>query len=434
MAHPRIVILGGGFAGVNTAQALSRHLPQTADIVLISSRFAHTFSPWLYEVASGNAVAHAHGVNRALAMSADVPLAALLPSGGRVRFRHAVVSGLDLEHKHVILEGGHTVQYDVLVIGLGSEVAYFGIPGLEDCSLPLKTTQDAVAIHRRVGELVESVMRGDRSTIDIRIGGAGPSGVELAAELATMFRTVTRQKKLPSGALRVTMFDAGSRVLGMMLAKVSQATERRLHSLGVEVMSDTMLAECYPNAVLVRPRPRGDGEDSPSRSPFTGATRLSSDLTIWTGGVKPNSVLDKFDLPKDPRGRIRVTPSFEVYGHPNIFALGDAAIFVNPATNQPVPQTAQAAEFAATRVANNIVRALDNRPLIPVQLPKSWPFVVAVGGRYGVAAVGNIVIKGYLAYLIRRAADGQYFFRTLPFGLALRTWWRGVALYGTNDG
>lgn len=333
-----------------------------------------------------------------------------------------------------MLEGGHTLQYDVLVIALGSDVAYFGIPGLRECSLPLKTMDDAVAVHRRMRELVDAVARGERKTIEVRIGGAGPSGVEVAAELATMARTMARKGELPLGALRITLFDGAARVLGTLASTVSLATERRLRSLGVEVMLDTMLTEAHPDAVVVRPRPRGEGETAPSRSPFAAATRLPSDLTVWTGGVKPNAVLEQFPLPKDPRGRIRVTPAFEVYGHPHIFALGDAALLVDPVTNQPVPQTAQAAEFASARVAHNIVRALDKRPLIPVNLPKSWPFVVAVGGRYGIAAFGRVVIKGYFGYVLRRAADLRYFVRTLPLGLALRTWRRGVALYATNDG
>ncbi|MBI1908253.1 NAD(P)/FAD-dependent oxidoreductase [Candidatus Uhrbacteria bacterium] len=433
--QPRIVIVGGGFAGVNAAQRLARRMKGSADIVLVSDSTMHTFTPWLYEIASGNANVHVRSAHRALAKSADVPIAAaLLRCDGRVRFRHATVTGLDLDHRHVLLAGGHTLQFDALIIALGSEVAYFGIPGMRECALPLKTSANAAAIHRRVRELVQATNERERKSVHVLIGGAGPIGVELAGELATMARGLAKRGQLPHGTLRITLIDAVSRVLSMTPPKVSLAAERRLRSLGVEVMLDTMVIEAHKDGVVVRPRPQGADDTAPSRSPYAAATRIDADLVVWAGGVKPNGVLEQFAVPKDPRGRIRVTPTFEVYGHPHVFALGDCALLIDPATNQPVPQTAHAAEYAAPRVADNVIRALAHRPLQPVALPKRWPLVVTVGGRYGVANMWGLACKGWIAYALRRAADFRYFWHTLPHGLALRTWWRGVALYRDNDG
>lgn len=429
----RIVVLGGGFAGVNTAQYLARRGGGRYDITIVSSRPMHTFTPWLYEVASGNTDAPSRATSRNLARSADIPLAALF-ADGKVRWREAVVAGLDHEHKHVLLEGGHTLSYDALVIGLGAESAYFGISGLKEFSLPLKSMENAVAIHRRISAVLRGIAEGERKAVHVLIAGAGPSGVELAAELATMAHGLVKRGRLAETALRLTLLDGAPRVLGMLQPKVSFATERRLRVLGIEVILDTMMTEAYHDAITVRPRPRGEKETTASCSPYAAATRIAADIVVWAGGIKPNAVLEHFALPKDPRGRIRVTPSFEVYSHPGIFALGDAALLLNPKDNQPLPQTAQAAEHASSLVASNVIRSLEGRSLLPYCFPAWWPTVIAVGGAYGVASFGRLVFTGRFGYLLRRAADFRYFTRTLPFFLGLRTWYRGVALYNDNDG
>ncbi|HCC83335.1 TPA: hypothetical protein DEP96_00635 [Candidatus Uhrbacteria bacterium] len=419
----RIVILGGGFAGVNVARHLAKSARNDDEIILLSSSKMHTFTPWLYEIAAARADEHGKQEKRSMAKTSDISLDFLKP---RVAIREVKIAGLDLQHEHVLIEDGKTVRYDALVIALGSEMAYFGIPGLQKFALTLKTTSDALAIRRKIAELVADLRRGDKSELKIVIGGAGPSGVELAAEIATMFTGLERRREIAKNIVSITLVDGGERVLGMMTSKISRLAEHRLRVLGVKVILRARINEVKVGEVLIK---------APSSSPIAGGefTVLPSDCTIWTGGVQPAAVLKNFALPKDPRGRILVESTFEVQKQANIFALGDAAMFVDEVTKQPLPQTAQAAENVAPVVAGNVLRALRRTKLEAYKARKQWPYSIAVGGNYALLGYGNLVLSGWLGYVIRRLVDLRYFLNLLPLATAVKFWVRGVLKYRKND-
>ncbi len=412
----RIVILGGGFAGVNVARHLAKLSQNNEEIVLLTADKTHTFTPWLYELATQKADECSKAEKECLSKTADIPLTFL---GPQVEVRRAIVTGLDVVSAHVLLEGGHTLHYDSLVIALGSEMAYFGIPGLQQFALTLKSTADALKICRQSGQLVEDIKRGDRFAIKIVIGGAGPSGVELAAEMATMFIGLERRRMIAKNAVSITLVDGGERVLGMMTPKISRLAEHRLKVLGVKVLLNARINEVKEGEVLVKVADK--------------ILTLPSDCTIWTGGVQPVSVLKNFALPKDPRGRILVESTFEVQKQVNIFALGDAAMFVESTTKLSLPQTAQAAEQVAPIVAANVLRAL-KRIKLKTYLPrKQWPYSIAVGGNYALLGYGNLVLSGWLGYVVRRLVDLRYFWNILPVFTAIKFWLRGIVEYRKND-
>ncbi len=412
----RIVILGGGFAGVNVAQHLVKLAKNNEEIILVAAGKTHTFTPWLYEIATAKADECSKNEKKCMSKTADIPLTFL---GPQVTVKQAVVTGLDTAHNHVLLAGGHTLHYDSLVVALGSEMAYFGIPGLQKLALTLKTTADALAIRRRIGELVTCLKRGDCSQIKIVIGGAGPNGVELAAELATMMLGLVRRRVLARDTVRITLVDGGERVLGMMTPKISRLAGHRLRVLGVKVLLNTRINEVKVDEVMVK-----KGEK---------LLTLPSDCTIWTGGVQPAEVLKNFAVPKDPRGRILVEQTFEVQKQANIFALGDAAMFVDTASKLTLPQTAQAAEQAAPMVAANVLRALRRTKLVTYKARQKWPYSIAIGGNYALLGYGNLVLSGWLGYVVRRLVDLRYFWNILPAMTAIKFWLKGVLEYRKND-
>lgn len=412
----RIVILGSGFAGVNVAQHLVKRAKNNEEIILVSTSATHTFTPWLYEIATEKADECARLEKRCMSKTADIPLTFL---GSRVKIKRAEVVGLDVLQSHVLLAAGQTLHYDSLVVALGSESAYFGIVGLQEHALGLKSTADALAIRRRIFDVVNCAKRGDCSEIKIVIAGAGPSGVELAAEMATMMNGLVRRRVLAQKTAVITLVDGGERVLGTMSTKISRLAEHRLRVLGVKILLQTRVHEVKANEVMVKV---GNKIEC-----------LESDCMIWTGGVQPVSVLKNFALPKDPRGRILVEPTFEVAKTVNIFALGDAAAFVDITTKQVLPQTAQAAENAAPLVADNVLRGLRRIKLKPYKFIRKWPYSIAVGGNYALLGYGNMVLSGWIGYAVRRLVDLRYFWKILPVFGALKFWAKGVLEYRKND-
>lgn len=422
----RVVIVGGGFGGLRTALQLAKR--RAYEVILVDPNDAHVYTPWLYEVASGRTDHLPPSNARALKHSAGIPFGRLLRDTG-VQFRKAKVVGVDAALRHVVFADHMTLAFDALVIAVGSESTYFGIPGLQEHALPLKTLTDAQHILSCMTGTLDAAEHRD---VHLVVGGAGPSGVELVAELASMVRARVAGGSIPRGRVHLMLVDAGSRVLGTCAPAVSRATQRRLETLGIRVLLDTMVTKVSTRGVTLAPRPRRDNDTGPSASPFSAPTDVPADCMVWCGGVAPNALTAALPFPKDPRGRILVDRTFEVVGHTNIFALGDSAILADAAAPK-LPQTAQAADEVSAIVARNVAAALAGRALAAWTPPASWPFVVAVGGRYGVAHIFGVLVTGVFAYALRRAADMRYMFRILPPLAAYRVWRSRMTLYAKND-
>lgn len=414
----RVIIIGAGFGGLRTALALAKH--GACEVVLVEKNSTHVYTPWLYEVASGRTDGVPRGNANTLQHSAGLSLVKILHGSG-VQLRHATVARVATTHRHVVFDDGNTLAYDALVVAVGSQVSYFGISGLQEYSLPLKTLDDAARIRNCVAQAMTHAAQRD---VNIVIGGGGPSGVELVAELAIMVRAREQRGTLPRNRVHFTLVDAGPRVLSMCRPSVSRKTEERLHALGVRVLSNTMVTKLAQNMVSIAPKPGSQNTAS--------ATTLSCHCMVWCGGVAPSALTAVLDMPKDARGRIQTDATGEVVGHANVFALGDVAAYADAKT-PPLPQTAQAADAVATTIARNVAAALARRALTPYVAPKRWPFVIAVGGRYGVADVFGFVITGCIAYTLRRAADLRYLLRILPLLAAVRVWRSRMKLYAEND-
>ena len=424
-APQRVVVIGGGFGGLRTALHLAKR--RAYDVVLIDRSDVHVYTPWLYEIASGRTDHASATSERVLRHSAGIPLKRIVDGTG-IRLRIASVVGVDVAHRHVVFADGTTVGYDALVIAAGSETAYFGIPGLEEHALTIKSVADTQRVHACMTSVLRAVKRGESA--HVMVGGAGPSGAELVGELATMVRARVRRGALPAGKVQFTLVDAASSLFPTYPPAVARKTERRFRAIGVQMLLDTMVTKVTDHHVTLTPRPPKDAV--PSHAPLHAATEVPVSCFVWCGGVTPSKLTAALPLPKDARGRITTDATFEVTGTVNIFALGDIAVFASP-NAVPLPQTAQAADEVSGAVALNVVRALARRALVPYVPPKTWPFVVAIGGRYGVGYLWGMCVSGFFAYAIRRAADLRYLFRILPPVAAYRVWRSRMRLYAEND-
>ncbi len=418
----RVVILGGGFAGLMTAHRLARHrfAKQRCDVTVIDASPAHLYTPWLYEVATAGLTSLNEATRKSVEASVNLEYSKL-PDFKGVRFITKKITAIDPVMRHVRLAGNRLVPYDILLIALGSEPNYFGIPGLPDNALTLKTFAEAQKIRQSVVKLVKQATT--HNPKQIVVAGGGPNGIEFVSELANSLRTLERKGRIPRGAINITLADAASETNSILPEPLRSKANRRLRQLGIKLVPGVRVSDVGVDSVRAFTS-SGRAQD---------AVSFPADLVIWSGGVKVRTLISELPFVKDAKGRIAVERTFAVPGYPGIFAAGDCAAQKNPWTQQPDPQSAQVAHRQARTVADNIVRLLRGKPLAAMNSPRRWHFVCAMGGRKAAGVLFGVRIWGYHAYLIRRIIDLRYLVSLLPWLPAVRIWWRALAVFGQND-
>lgn len=421
----RVVILGGGFGGLVTARRLvTSSLADRLDISIIDSVSKHVYAPWLYELATSCLTdASTESEWRVAQDSSDFAFAQLRGYEG-VRFRKTTIIGVDVENKHVLLEGGLTAPYDILVVALGAVSNYFNIPGLEQLSVSLKSLNDAYQIRRHV--LLGLHGRKPGQTLRIVIGGAGPNGTELAAELATTAQAAVRRGLIDEGAMSVVLLDAAPSVLMMLPKRVQQRAEKRLREIGVKLELGKSLSSVDGRHVFVSNNPvHGEASAKPSAVPY--------DVCVWSGGITMSETVRNLPFEHDPKGRIVVDGALRVVGRDDVYAIGDCAASRNPFTHVPDPQIAQVAVMQGKITAGNIIASLTGKSLNTFPYPKAWSILVTLGGKNACGKVGPFVLSGYVGYLLRRLVDLHYFIEVLSLRDAFAFWRRGVVMYAKNE-
>jgi NADH:ubiquinone reductase (H+-translocating) len=311
--RPRVVVIGGGFAGLQAVRALKG---ADVDVLLVDQAPYTTFQPLLYQVATG-------GLNPGDVTYALRAFAGKYPNA---RFRRATVVGIDADEQTVHLEGGAEVGYDYLIVGSGVTANYFGIPGAAEDSMTIYRPGAAVEVRDRMVANIEAVAEGHSNAVEpmIVIVGAGPTGVEMAGALAEL-RNVAVPHLYPELAVdrvRVVLVEMTPHVLGPFAEGLRGYAAKELRDRGVELRLGTAVKEVRPDRVVL-------DDDS----------TLPSAATIWATGVKAPDEMSTWGFPQGRGGRIRSEHDLRVEGHHNVFAVGDVA--VNEV--KPLPQLAQPA-------------------------------------------------------------------------------------------
>ncbi len=413
----RILVLGGGFAGVETARHLEKLTRRRDDVeVWVVSRENFTvFTPLLPEVCSGQLEAR-HCVT---ALRAQLRR----PSSWAIT---AEVEQIDLDAKQVLVMGGdgdpHRLSYDSLVLALGGETATFGIRGIGEYAVGMKTLADAFALRNRVIEMLERAdLEEDaderRAQLTFVVGGAGFSGVETAGEIEDFVRRVRKRyyPKIRQEELRFHIVELKERVLPEMSTDMADYAERKLRQRGYEIHLGTPMKEVRENGVLI-----GDGTFIPSRT------------VIWTGGVKPSHVVAESGIEVDKAGRAVVRATMQT-NRDGVWAIGDCALIPNAeeegAFHAP---TAQNAVREAKQLARNIVASIDGRAA------EVKPFryrvigtLASIGHHTGVGVVFGIKVRGWIAWFMWR---GDYWSRVPGLGGKARVGldWVLNALFGSD--
>jgi NADH dehydrogenase len=374
----RVVIVGGGFAGIAAAHAL-RHAD--AEVVLVDRRNHHIFQPLLYQVAT------------AVLSPAEIaaPIRQLEMKQRNVSVLLAEVSGVDVASRTIETAapsaGVRKITYDYLVVAAGMHASYFGHDEFARYAPGLKSLGDAETIRAKILGAFELAAttedEGERARLmTFVLVGAGPSGVELAASLAHLVKVTLRGnfRRIDPAKASIILLDAGKRVLPTFAESLSRKVEKRLKNLGVKVLTDVKVETVDEQGVIA------------------GGSRIRSATVLWTAGVAASPIPKMLGTKTDRAGRALVDPFLKVVEAPGVFVVGDAASLMQ--NGHPVPGVAQAAIQEGRYVGRLIARELKGRK---VERPFRYfdkGNMAVVGKNYAVLERGWLRTSGFLTWLV----------------------------------
>ncbi len=411
----KVAILGGGFGGLRCALDLLHR--EDVHVTLIDRNSYHLFTPTLYEVASAAPLKGDNAFHLQLRRSISIPYTQIFASK-KIDLIQAEIISVDLQSKHVLLDGGELLDFDYCVFALGSQTADYGISGVYEYAHQFKTVNDALALNQKVHQLFRALKEGILSApLSFFIIGAGFTGIELAAELATCIRMMSHEAGLDKRAYSIKLFEAAPNVLPMIGDREREVITKRLTELGVSIMTNSVIESVTDDSIHLK----------------TGHSFKGS-LVVWTAGVQPNTLLKGIhNLPLTPKGKIVVQSDLSVAGQPSLFALGDLMEFIDPKTQKPVPALAYTAKAQGDVVAANILSSIQKKKSRNY-VPRYDSWIAPVGGKFAVAHVGQQSFSGLLGWLIRGVADLRYFSSILPLREAFALTRRDLMLFTKNDG
>jgi NADH dehydrogenase len=369
---PHVVIIGGGFGGLNAAQAL-RKAP--VRITVVDRHNYHLFQPLLYQVAT------------ATLSPGDIasPIRWILRHSRNTRVLLGDVRAIDLAVRRITLEDGSFIEYDYLIVATGTSHTYFGHDEWTSYAPGLKTLEDALAIRRRIlvafeqAERETDAARQQRLLTFVLVGG-GPTGVELAGTLAEIARqTRSEFRNIDTQATRIMLIEAGPTILPSFAPELRDAARRSLMRLRVEVRENTSVTAIDAGGVMA------------------GAERLEAGTVLWTAGVAASPVTATLNAARDRAGRVVVERDLSIPGHPEAFVIGDAAAFVAGDGHQ-LPGVAQVAIQGGVHAAHVILRRMRGEPSLPFAYHDRGSMAI-IGRGSAVADIRGLRFSGPIAWL-----------------------------------
>lgn len=370
----QVVIVGGGFAGLNAAKSLSRE--RRVSITLIDRRNHHLFQPLLYQVAMA-------GLSPA---DIAAPLRSILSKQKNVRVVCGQVDSLNLQQREVTASFG-TVPYDYLLLACGAQHSYFGHEDWEPFAPGLKTIEQATEIRRRVLEAFEKAelttdLDERRKLLTFIVVGGGPTGVELAGAIGEMSRfTLARDfRNIDSTLARIILIEAGPRILQMFPEKLASRAMRDLESLGVQTWTSSRVTRIDPNGVDVS----GD--------------RIHAATVLWAAGVQASEIGAQASFQRDRQGRIVVQKDLSIAEHPEVFAAGDLCSFIQTTTNQALPGIAPVAMQQGKHFAKVVQCELNQKPRPDFHYTDKGQ-MATIGRSCAIAQMGKYHLTGFAAWM-----------------------------------
>jgi NADH dehydrogenase len=378
VAPPRVLIVGGGFAGLAAARALAQ---TPVAITILDRRNHHVFQPLLYQVATASL------------SPADIsaPIRSVVRNQRNCQVVLAPVTSLDVAHRRLILADGQ-VGYDYLVLAAGATHAYFGHDDWAPIAPGLKTIEDATELRRRILLAFESAEyegspEARRAVLTFGIVGAGATGVELAGAIKEIAGATLPKdyRHIDTRTTRVIVFEGGPRVLAPFAPELSARAQRDLERMGVEIRLNSTVTNVTPQGI------------------FIGEEFIAVRNVFWAAGVKANPLGESLGVPLDRAGRVIVGPDLSIPGHPEVFVTGDMAAATSADTGKPVPGVAQGGLQMGHYAGETIAREVLGRST-PAER-KAFVYhdkgtMAVIGKAKAVAEIGRFKFGGFLAWLV----------------------------------
>ena len=377
--RPRVLVLGGGFAGIGAALKLK---DADVDVVLVDRHDYHTFQPLLYQLATGlletTAVGHS--------------LRDLVKDQDNAVVHTAPISGIDLASKEVRFEGLQTIAYDYLVLALGAEVTFFGTEGAAEHAFPMYTLPQALRLKNHVLERWEAADRDpslvEDGALNVVVVGGGPTGVETAGALAELYRTNFDRDypDIPQEKVRIVLVEAGDEIFAMFKPNLRKYAREALEKRTVEVVTGARVQSVSPTRVTL-----ASGEVLPAHT------------LVWGAGLQGNSLVRSLGIELQRGDRIAVGPDLELPGHPDVFVVGDVAAITDAKVQQVLPQLGSVALQSGEHAGESIARRVAGKS--PKQFSYRDKGTMAAIGRNAavVQMLGGRTMKGHKAQFAWRA-------------------------------
>ncbi len=397
----KVVVVGGGFGGLYAALTLQKELAgsELAEVTLVDRRNYFTFTPLLPEVAAGT-LGRAH---------VSYPFRIVARREG-FRFLQDEVRAFDLEARFIQTE--HlAIPYDYLIVALGSVPFFFGNRQLEARSLPLTSVDEALRIRTHVIRLFEqAVVETDpirrREILTIVVAGAGPSGVEIAAELHHLIHTVLlKYYPVDPALVRVLLVDGGDRILVHFARELAEAGQQELARRGIELRLKTRVTAATEGEVKLN-----GGEAIPART------------LIWTGGATANPALARLPAARTRRGAVVVDEFLKIPEHPEVYVIGDNACVLDRRHDRPYPPVAPVAIHQGIRAAGNVINTLQGRAREPFRFDFTGN-IVGLGGGTALVNLLGLTFDGRLGWWFYRMAYLQRLVGARNKALLVLTLW-----------
>jgi NADH:quinone reductase (non-electrogenic) len=373
--RPRVVILGGGFAGVGAARKLK---DADVDVVVVDKHNYHTFQPLLYQVATDllerNAVGHA-----LRDLFHDQPNAAV---------HEATVTTVDLEKKQVEFAEMPPLAYDYLVLALGAQVNFFGTPGAAEHAFPMYTLADAVRLKEHVLERWRAADRDpaviEDGALNVVVVGGGPTGVETAGAMAELYRNGFSEDypAIPQEQARLILVEAGPTLFAMFKQNLRDYTAKALEQRSVEVLVGEIVASVEPTRVTLK-----------------SGQVLNAHTLVWGAGLQANPIAAALGVQLEKGNRVPVGPDLSVPGHPEVFAVGDVAWITDTEADEVLPQLGSVALQAGERAGDNAARLAAGKPTEPFAYKDKGTMATIGRGAAVVQFRRGRTMKGKAAFL-----------------------------------
>ena len=386
----KIVVLGGGFAGIECTRQLELLFKDESniEIVLISEDNFLLFTPLLPQVASGM-IETRHVV---------MPIRTIIKNA---TFFEGRIKNIDPYGKLVSLYGtvekrGVSIHYDYLILALGSQTNFFGMNDVKENAYEMKTLNDAVVLRNRIIDMLEQSENENnpilkKSLLTFVVVGGGFAGIETAGELMDLLVDVRKYyPHIDKKDIKVVVLEALPAILPGFAPKLAKFAHKKLLERGIDIRLKTAVTEFDGTEVMMKKL------DDSKKDPEIDSIRTNT--LIWTAGVMPANTIQRSIFKKE-RGLVIVNKFLEIPDFPGTFAVGDCALFINPKTERPFPPTAQLAEAQARVAAKNLYAAIKNQEKEEFQYEPKGQMAV-IGKRTGIASFFGSSISGFWAWVL----------------------------------